>query len=124
MQTRISLLAFGDQQNDTSDLEKVYQRIVTVPRPPGYSFAKVLRGAVGRTPLPLLNYTTDEMMKALARVLAENQFDFVQVESIHLMKYLALLRAARSRPTLVCDWHNIESDLMSQYAKREQVSGL
>jgi sugar transferase (PEP-CTERM/EpsH1 system associated) len=120
MQTRILLLAFGDQQNDTSALEKVYQRIVTVPRPPAYSFAKVLRGAVGRTPLPLLNYTTDQMMKALARVLAENDFDVMQVESIHLMNYLPVIRAARGRPLIVCDWHNIESDLMSQYAEREQ----
>src|SRR5216110_1152944 len=74
MQTRIFLLAFAEQQNDISGLDKVYQRIVTVPRPPGYSFAKVLRGAVGHTPLPLLNYTTDEMLKALASVLAENDF--------------------------------------------------
>ena len=119
MQVGVSLLAFSDQQSDTSALAKVYQRIVTVARPPGYSFTKVLRGAVGRTPLPLLNYTTDEMMNALAHLVAENDFDMVQVESIHLMNYLPLLRAARSRPVVVCDWHNIESDLMSQYAARE-----
>ena len=119
-QTRISLLAFGDQQDDANPLEKVYQGIVTVRRPGGYSFAKVLRGAVGRTPLPLLNYTTDEMMTTLARVLEENDFDIVQVESIHLMNYLPLFRTARSRAAVVCDWHNIESDLMRQYAEREQ----
>lgn len=116
---RISLLVFSDQ-NDINALEKVYEGIVTVPRPAGYSFAKVLRGAVGRTPLPLLNYTTGEMMKTLAAVLGENDFDVVQVESIHLMNYLPIIRAARSRPIVVCDWHNIESDLMGQYAEREQ----
>ena len=120
MQARISLLAFGDEQNETNALDQVYERIVTVPRLGGYSFAKVLRGAVGRTPLPLLNYTTNEMSKTLAHVLAENDFDVVQVESIHLMNYLPVIRAARSRPIVVCDWHNIESDLMRQYAEREQ----
>jgi len=120
MQARISLLAFGDEQNETSALETVYERIVTVPRLAGYSFAKVLRGAVGRTPLPLLNYTTNEMSKTLAPVLAKNDFDIVQVESIHLMNYLPVIRAARSHPIVVCDWHNIESDLMGQYAEREQ----
>ena len=120
IQVRISLLAFGDEQNETSALETVYERIVTVPRLAGYSFAKVLRGAVGRTPLPLLNYTTNEMSNTLAQVLAENDFDIVQVESIHLMNYLPVIRAARSRPIVVCDWHNIESDLMRQYAEREQ----
>jgi len=120
MQARISLLAFGDEQNNTSALDPVYERIVTVPRLAGYSFAKVLRGAVGRTPLPLLNYTTNEMSKRLAHVLAENDFDIVQVEGIHLMNYLPVIRAARSHPIVVCDWHNIESDLMGQYAEREQ----
>ncbi|MFN2577916.1 MAG: glycosyltransferase [Pyrinomonadaceae bacterium] len=119
MQARISLLAFNDQQIDTSALGKVYRRIVTVSRSPGYSFANVLRGAVGRTPLPLLNYTTNEMMNALAQVLADDEFDIVQVESIHLMNYLSLLHSARHRPVVVCDWHNVESDLMSQYAERE-----
>jgi len=117
---RISLLAFGDKQHDTTAIETVYEQIVAVPRPAGYSFANVLRGAVGRTPLPLLNYTTNEMSKTLAHVLAENDFDVVQVESIHLMNYLPVIRAARSRPIVVCDWHNIESDLMGQYAEREQ----
>ena len=120
MQARISLLAFGDEQNETSALTTVYEQIVTVPRLAGYSFAKVLRGAVGRTPLPLLNYTTNEMSKTLAQVLAKNDFDIVQIESIHLMNYLAVIRAARSHPIVVCDWHNIESDLMAQYAEREQ----
>ncbi|HBB98180.1 MAG TPA: glycosyltransferase [Blastocatellia bacterium] len=120
MQARISLLAFGDEQNETSALERVYEGIVTVPRLAGYSFAKVLRGAVGRTPLPLLNYTTNEMSKTLAHVLAKNDFDIVQVESIHLINYLPVIRAARSHPIVVCDWHNIESDLMRQYAEREQ----
>jgi len=32
------------------------------------------------------------------------------------MEYLPIIRAARRRPLAVCDWHNIESDLMSQYA--------
>lgn len=118
-QAHISLLAFGDKQDETA-LETVYERIVTVPRLAEYSFTKVLRGAVGRTPLPLLNYTTKEMSRTLADVLAKNDFDIVQVESVHLMNYLPVIRAARSHPIVVCDWHNIESDLMRQYAEREQ----
>ena len=59
------------------------------------------------------------MKQALERVLGENDFDIVQMESIHLMDYLPIIRAARSRPQVVCDWHNIESELMRQYSKRE-----
>src|SRR6185369_1737564 len=109
----ITLVAFGD---DTSNgqLKEAYQRIVTVPRNEAYSVGSMLRGAIGRTPLPLLNYTTPEMADALQRLVAEERFDLIQVESIHLMNYLPALRGASNQPLIVCDWHNVESDLMRQ----------
>jgi sugar transferase (PEP-CTERM/EpsH1 system associated) len=116
---RVALLAFSESARSASELE-IYEEVVTVPRSGGYSFGNVLRGAVGSTPLPLLNYTSEEMKRALARVLDQNEFDLVQVESIHLMNYLPIIRAARSRPLAVCDWHNVESDLMRQYAESER----
>ena len=44
----------------------------------------------------------------------------MQVESIHLTG-LACARfgAAAGSSLVVCDWHNIESDLMQRYSKRE-----
>ena len=114
----VTLMAFGeDPANDR--LNEAYERIVTVPRSETYSVGKMLRGAIGRTPLPLLNYTTPAMAGALERLLAENEFDLIQVESIHLMNYLPALRTARNHPTIVCDWHNVESDLMRQYAGQQ-----
>src|ERR1043166_1594409 len=60
------------------------------------------------------------MKDALARLLSEQQFDVVQIESVHLINYLPAIHAARNVPLVVCDWHNIESELMKQYAEREQ----
>src|SRR6266852_5650558 len=117
---QVSLVAFTDDPAVTLPSENFYRQIMTVGRDQAYSFRKVLRGALGRTPLPLLNYTTNEMKQMLARVLSENDFDFVQVESIHLMAYLPAIRAARSRPLVICDWHNIESELMQRYSERER----
>ena len=114
---RVTLLAFGEQSNSTQ-LDAAYERVVCVPRNERYSTGNIIRGALGRTPLPLLNYTTPEMSAALKRLLAEDRFDLVQVESVHLMNYLPLLRSW-SRTPVVCDWHNVESDLMRQYAERE-----
>ena len=116
---RMTLLAFAEPERDASALKNVYERIVAVNRDAGYSFGKVLRGAIGSTPLPLLNYTTNEMKQALAALLSEQQFDLVQVESIHLMNYLPTIRAARKRPLVICDWHNVESELMRQYSESE-----
>lgn len=115
----ITLLAFTDEAQSPAQLENVYEEILLVRRGRGYTPAKLLRGALGPTPLPLLNYTTDSMKRELERILNERDFDIVQVESIHLMAYLPIIRAARSRPLMVCDWHNIESELLDRYSKRE-----
>src|SRR5438270_3008995 len=94
--TTVTLLAFKEN-GESPQLANIYERIVTVPRRGSYSFPKVLRGAIGRTPLPILNYTTDEMREAAHRLVSESDFDLVQIESIHLMNYLPKLRAGAGR---------------------------
>ena len=59
------------------------------------------------------------MKQALQQIFREQQFDVVQVESIHLMGYLRTIRAAAGSSLVVCDWHNIESELMQRYSERE-----
>jgi glycosyltransferase involved in cell wall biosynthesis len=93
------------------------ERVITVPRERGYTFSKLARGAIGRAPLPVLNYTTSAMKQELARLLAEQDFDVVQIESIHLIAYLPIIRAARCRPLIICDWHNLESEIMQRYSR-------
>ncbi len=117
---RMTLLAFSERDTHSSELKTVYERIEMVMRNASYSFGKVLRGAMGSMPLPLLNYTTEEMKQALASLLNAQEFDLIQVESIHLMNYLPTIRAARKRPLVVCDWHNVESELMRQYSERAE----
>lgn len=116
----------GQAQSDDSSAEPLlaspesfYNRVVTIGRDQGYTLSKIIRGAIGRTPLPVLNYTTPAMKQELARILDAQDFDVVQVESIHLAEYLPIIRAARSRPLIICDWHNIESELMSRYSERQ-----
>jgi glycosyltransferase involved in cell wall biosynthesis len=104
-------------ETDLPQPVEFYERIVRVARDKGYTLSKVVRGALLSTPLPVLNYTTSMMAKALARVLDEQDFDIVQVESIHLAAYLPIIRAARNRPLVICDWHNIESELMQRYSE-------
>lgn len=115
----VSLLSFSHDGEPSAIPGNSYEQVLTVRREPGYRFTKIVRGAVSRTPLPLLNYTTDPMRQALEGVLAETEFDIVQLESIHLMGYLPTIRGARKRPLIICDWHNIESELMRRYSERE-----
>jgi sugar transferase (PEP-CTERM/EpsH1 system associated) len=116
---RVSLLAFIDHELSSNSLPAFYEQVITVPRDSAYTPAKVVRGVLGKTPLPVLNYTTDAMKQKLERLVSENDFDIIQVESIHLMSYLPIIRKARRQPMVVCDWHNIESELMQRYSERE-----
>lgn len=115
----VTLLAFQHEGEPDTLPQNPYDQVVTVRRDQAYPFTKVLRGAVGTTPLPLLNYTTEPMKRALERLLAENDFDLVQIESIHLLDYLPIIRTARPRALITCDWHNVESELMRRYGERE-----
>ncbi|WP_437649779.1 glycosyltransferase family 4 protein [Sorangium sp. So ce362] len=100
-----------------NDIAQITDQVLTLTQERPNSLGKILRGAVGQLPLVVLNYTTDAMRQELARVLDTGQFDAVQVESVHLAGYLPLLRAARNRPLLLCDWHNIESEVLSRYSQ-------
>ncbi len=91
--------------------------ILILPRGRRYSFFQLVRGALTRTPVTVLNCTTERMAAALQRLLEERAFDLVQMEGTQLAAYLPLIRAARSRPRIVVDWHNIESELMSRYSE-------
>ncbi len=115
----VSLLAFIDHKTSPANLKSVYEQVVMVRRDSAYTFAKIVRGGLGSIPLPVLNYTTHSMQRALKHLLGEQDFDIIQLESIHLMSYLPAIRQARKRPIVVCDWHNIESELMQQYSHRE-----
>ncbi len=115
----ISLLAFAGADERLDYFKEPYEQVTAITRDRGYTPAKILRGALGRTPISLLNYTTNAMKQALAHMLSDQHFDVVQIESIHLMRYLPVIRSAPGRPLAVCDWHNIESELMMRYSERE-----
>jgi len=91
------------------------RKIVPVPAPPRYTPAKIVRGLLGRRPLPLLNYTTHAMSEALSAVVAAERFDLAHLESIHMAAYEPILRGAGL--PLVYDWHNIESEVMRRYSR-------
>jgi sugar transferase (PEP-CTERM/EpsH1 system associated) len=98
--------------------EKWCERVELVERTAGYTPFKLLRGAVGSKPVTVLNYTTEAMKTALARLLDEKPCDVAQVETSTLGDYLPVLRAAKNRPRAVCDWHNIDSELMLRYSEK------
>lgn len=123
----VTCLSFSDDQvSDAGNLsgmlptppEEWCEQVIKVKRDSAYTPAKILRGALGRTPLTALNYTTPAMMRELRRVLDARPFDIVQVETSTMAGYLPVIKAARHQPLAVCDWHNIDSELMQRYSEQ------
>jgi glycosyltransferase involved in cell wall biosynthesis len=90
------------------------RKIVPVPAPQRYTPLKILRGILGRKPLPLVNYTSNAMKAALASLVAAEPFDLVHADSLHMAAYEPILRSCGA--PVVYDWHNIESEGMRRYS--------
>ncbi len=97
-----------------SDLE-FCRRAVSVPRPPRYRPAKIVRGLAGRWPLPIVNYTSEAMIGAVRGLLRENRFDLVHLDSFHLAACEAAVRSELGGAAAIYGWHDIPSELMRRY---------
>ena len=89
----------------------------SVARESTYTVSKLVRGLIGPTPLTVLNYSSARVSEMLAEILQAGSFDAVQMEGVHLSAYLPVIRAAASRPVILADWHNIESEILHRYSQ-------
>jgi glycosyltransferase involved in cell wall biosynthesis len=93
-------------------------RIVAVPKPRVYGAWNLMRGIAGKWPLPVLGYTSREMVRALARLDSGQGYDLVHLDSIHMFRYVAALEGILGKaPRVTYDWHNIESEAMRRFAE-------
>jgi polysaccharide biosynthesis protein PslH len=91
-------------------------RFIPVPRPDSYRPQDLVRGVVGPVPFTVLNYTRTVMSRTLQELFRTQRFDIAVLEGVHLGGYLSLLRSADCRPLVVCDWHNVESEILDRYS--------
>lgn len=96
--------------------------VILVRRDTSYSMPAVVKGFVGPTPISVLNYASKAMFTELRRLLEAESFDAVQLEGVHLFSYVDVIRKVSPKAKIICDWHNIESELMFRYS--EQSSSL
>jgi glycosyltransferase involved in cell wall biosynthesis len=92
-----------------------FAQYLCLNRERGYRIGQIAAGLLGPAPLPVRNYSSASASAALSRLIAEQRFDSIQLEGVHLLSYLPVLRAAAGSPALIVDWHNIESELMRRY---------
>ncbi|MEP6618891.1 MAG: glycosyltransferase [bacterium] len=114
----VTMLSFADAS--MAEGLPFCREVVTVPPPPRYGVGTLVRGAIGSTPVSILNYTSKPMRAALRALLDREQFDAVQLEGTVMDGYAGMIASHRDAPAMVYNWHNIETELMHRYAARSR----
>ncbi len=82
-----------------------------------FSPPNLIRGFIGPVPVTLLNNKSNRARAALVQLLQSHKFDSVQVEGVHLLPYVDVIRQESPGTAIVADWHNIESEIMWRYSE-------
>ena len=105
----------GEMARQTEAEDRI--RVVLAPKERAYTIAKLARGALGRTPVTLLNFRSAAMAAALAKELTAAHYDSVLIEGIEMVSYLPAIKAAKNDARhVVLDWHNIESEVVARHS--------
>jgi glycosyltransferase involved in cell wall biosynthesis len=115
--THVAFMAADAPASAPREMVEAGIRMIGVPRAGSYRVADLVRGMAGPRPFSILNYTRAGMKQTIRKLLDERRYDIVLLEGVHMAEYLALLRVVPSRPAVVCDWHNIESEILFRYSR-------
>ncbi len=118
-EAHVTYLSFEEDNEDAGNdavVEDMAERILTVPHHNPTTPIQLARGLVGPWPFTVLKYTTPAMQSRLAALLRAETFDVVLMHSLLMSAYGPLLKSAKPRPLLICDWHNVDSEVLERYA--------
>lgn len=90
--------------------------LVRAFRGAGYSRLNLIRGFLGPRAVGVLNFTKSSVARVVEQLVREQPFDAVQVENVHLVSYAEMIRRIAPGLPILCDWHNIESEIQDRYA--------
>jgi glycosyltransferase involved in cell wall biosynthesis len=117
---RVTLLAYTMpwQAENARKVREICESVHTVPAPwpDGSNRAGRLRSLASRTPYAVSRLASAAMQRAMDDLLAEGDYDLVQVES-SLMSTLDLSRT----PATILDTHNIEYELLRRTVSVERA---
>ncbi|HLH05352.1 MAG TPA: glycosyltransferase [Bryobacteraceae bacterium] len=120
--TVIQILQPSDDWKEPAEAS-LFEDLLVIRKKQSYTPGMVLKGMLGPQPVTVLNYQSAEIGALLEKTLASRPFDAVQMETSNLVGYLDIIRRAPGRPSLIVDWHNIDSELMSRFAAETKNAG-
>ncbi len=98
----------------------LFEDFLAVRKGRSYTPSAILKGMLGPVPVTVLNYKSKDVAGCLRSILNGKSFDAVQMETGNLFSYLEIIRSAPSRPVVLLDWHNIDSELMARYSSEAE----
>ncbi len=111
---KVTLLTFGEQElvnGDRAVLEGVCEAVHIVEEPVREMGLRLRRLVMDRRPDMAHRLQSAAFDEALAKLLAAEQFDVVQVEGIELAQAMTIVRQVSPQSRLVFDDHNAETEL-------------
>jgi len=105
------------EQPSSPPSDSGFEEVISLKKGAGYTPDKIVRGMTGPTPLTILSYFQTRSASQLANLLTRRRFDAVQIEGVHLSRYLSVIQEVPNRPAILVDWHNIESEAMWRYSE-------
>lgn len=121
--TYLGLRSHNDPPPVDPPAESGFERSVLVETDATFTPLKLIRGVAGPVPVTVLKRWSAEIAATVEGLVNQPApFSSVQMEGVHLVQYLPLLRASRHRPPIIADWHNIESEIVWGYSRT--ASGL
>ncbi len=117
----VTHLGLSDRCQPLSTLRHDGIQLKLFPKPTTYTIGKLARGALGKTPVNLLNYFTFELAAALVQELEATHYHTVLLEGVEMSPYLPIVEAYGHGAFVALDWHNIESELVTRHSSHART---
>jgi polysaccharide biosynthesis protein PslH len=118
--TYFGMRAWDEAPAELPPASSGFKDVTIVQRDRAYTHGRLLRGLTGPDPVTVLNYWSPRAAAVLEKTLRAGNFDSIQVEGVHLARYLPVIREAAPDAAVIADWHNIESEIVSRYASTNE----
>ncbi|MEK7572857.1 MAG: glycosyltransferase family 4 protein [Patescibacteria group bacterium] len=100
-------------EDDVRGVEKICQRLITIPRKKQWSYSNILRTGFSTMPFLLIGHYLPKMRDEIEALLKKEKFDLIHVETFYVVQNIPNTQI----PIIVAE-HNIEYDVYKRYADK------
>jgi len=98
-------------ESDIKQIEKICERVITVPRKKQWSVENIIKTALSKYPFLLVGHTSQEMKRHIVQLLNEQHYDLLHVETFYVFH-----NVPKTYLPIVLVEHNIEYLVYQRYA--------